>query len=63
MGTELLAPAGSVEMLKGVIAAGADAVYIGGSRFSARAIVSPGIVLLPVTSTPRISLIHLLLRL
>ena len=37
MGTELLAPAGSVEMLKGVIAAGADAVYIGGSRFSARA--------------------------
>lgn len=37
MSAELLAPAGSVEMLKGVIAAGADAVYIGGSRFSARA--------------------------
>ena len=34
---ELLAPAGSVEGLKAVIAAGADAVYIGGSRFGARA--------------------------
>ena len=34
---ELLAPAGSLDMLKAVIAAGADAVYIGGSRFGARA--------------------------
>lgn len=35
--TELLAPAGSLEGLKAVITAGADAVYIGGSRFGARA--------------------------
>ncbi|MDO4478350.1 MAG: U32 family peptidase [Lachnospiraceae bacterium] len=34
---ELLAPAGSMAGLKAVIAAGADAVYIGGARFSARA--------------------------
>lgn len=34
---ELLAPAGSLEGLKAVINAGADAVYIGGSRFGARA--------------------------
>ena len=34
---EILAPAGSLESLKGAIAAGADAVYIGGSRFGARA--------------------------
>ena len=34
---ELLAPAGSVTGLRAVIAAGADAVYIGGSRFGARA--------------------------
>ena len=34
---ELLAPAGSVEMMKAVIAAGADAVYIGGAKFGARA--------------------------
>ena len=34
---ELLSPAGSVEMMKAVIAAGADAVYIGGSMFGARA--------------------------
>ena len=34
---ELLAPAGSFEILKAVIAAGADAVYVGGSRFGARA--------------------------
>ena len=37
MKTELLAPAGSMAGLKAVIAAGADAVYIGGSRFGARA--------------------------
>ncbi len=37
MSTELLAPAGSLETLKAVIRAGADAVYIGGSRFGARA--------------------------
>lgn len=35
--TELLAPAGTFEMLKAVIHAGADAVYAGGSRFGARA--------------------------
>ena len=34
---EILAPAGSIESLKGAIVAGADAVYIGGSRFGARA--------------------------
>lgn len=34
---ELLAPAGSAETLMAVIEAGADAVYIGGSRFGARA--------------------------
>lgn len=34
---ELLAPAGSLTGMKAVIAAGADAVYIGGSRFGARA--------------------------
>ncbi len=34
---EILAPAGSIESLKGAITAGADAVYIGGSRFGARA--------------------------
>ena len=34
---ELLAPAGSFEGLRAVIAAGADAVYIGGARFGARA--------------------------
>ncbi|MDO5703230.1 MAG: peptidase U32 family protein, partial [Lachnospiraceae bacterium] len=37
MKTELLAPAGSMAGLKAVIAAGADAVYIGGTRFGARA--------------------------
>ena len=37
MKTELLAPAGSLAGLKAVIAAGADAVYIGGTRFGARA--------------------------
>ena len=34
---ELLAPAGSIAAMKAVIAAGADAVYIGGTRFGARA--------------------------
>ena len=34
---EILSPAGSYESLKAAVAAGADAVYIGGSRFGARA--------------------------
>lgn len=34
---EILAPAGSYESLKAAVAAGADAVYIGGTRFGARA--------------------------
>lgn len=34
---EVLAPAGSFESMKAAVAAGADAVYIGGSRFGARA--------------------------
>lgn len=34
---ELLAPAGSFEIFKAVIAAGADAVYVGGNAFGARA--------------------------
>lgn len=34
---EILAPAGSYESMKAAINAGADAVYIGGSRFGARA--------------------------
>lgn len=34
---ELLAPAGSFEGFLGCIAAGADAVYLGGPRFGARA--------------------------
>ena len=34
---ELLAPAGSMESLKAAVNAGADAVYIGGTRFGARA--------------------------
>ncbi len=34
---ELLAPAGSMESLKAAVNAGADAVYIGGNRFGARA--------------------------
>ncbi len=33
---EILAPAGSYESMKAAVAAGADAVYIGGSRFGAR---------------------------
>ena len=34
---EILAPAGSYDSLKAAIAAGADAVYVGGSQFGARA--------------------------
>lgn len=34
--TELLAPAGSPEMLKAAVQSGADAVYLGADRFSAR---------------------------
>lgn len=34
---ELLAPAGSLQALKAAVSAGADAVYFGGSHFSARA--------------------------
>lgn len=34
---ELLAPAGSYESMKAAVAAGADAVYMGGSQFGARA--------------------------
>ena len=36
-GLELLAPAGNLEILKAVIRAGADAVYVGGDMFGARA--------------------------
>ena len=35
--TELLAPAGSIDSMKAAFSAGADAVYIGGSMFGARA--------------------------
>ena len=34
---ELLAPAGSLEICKAVMNAGADAVYLGGDKFGARA--------------------------
>ena len=34
---ELLSPAGSVAAMKAAVSAGADAVYMGGSRFGARA--------------------------
>ena len=34
---ELLAPAGSLDICKAVIHAGADAVYLGGSKYGARA--------------------------
>ena len=37
MKTELLAPAGAYEALTAALAAGADAVYLGGSMFGARA--------------------------
>lgn len=37
---ELLAPAGSIESLYAAVQAGADAVYLGGSKFSARAYAS-----------------------
>ena len=37
MKSELLAPAGSIEGMRAAIAAGADAVYIGGALFGARA--------------------------
>ncbi|SHK23173.1 putative protease [Hathewaya proteolytica DSM 3090] len=37
---ELLAPAGSMESLKAAVQSGADAVYLGGNRFSARAYAS-----------------------
>ncbi|ADL04813.1 peptidase U32 [[Clostridium] saccharolyticum WM1] len=40
---EILAPAGSFESMKAAVAAGADAVYMGGSRFGARAFAeNPG---------------------
>ena len=35
--TELLAPAGSMDALRAAIANGANAVYLGGKQFSARA--------------------------
>ena len=35
---EILAPAGSVESMKAAFHAGADAVYMGGSRFGAGAV-------------------------
>jgi len=34
---ELLAPAGSLEALEAAIMCGADAVYLGGTKFGARA--------------------------
>ena len=34
---ELLAPAGNLECLKVAVDSGADAIYIGGNRFSNRA--------------------------
>lgn len=37
---ELLAPAGTIESLYGAVNGGADAVYLGGSKFSARAYAS-----------------------
>lgn len=40
--SELLAPAGSFETMKAALAAGADAVYMGGMRFGARAYAANG---------------------
>ncbi len=37
---EVLAPAGSLDIMKAVVAAGADAVYLGGNMFGARAFAS-----------------------
>lgn len=37
---ELLAPAGSIDSLKAAVAAGADAVYLGGRKFGARNLAS-----------------------
>lgn len=37
MRPEILAPAGSMEALKAAVRAGADAIYLGGNRFGARA--------------------------
>lgn len=37
MNAELLAPAGSARSIRAAVAAGADAVYVGGARFGARA--------------------------
>ncbi|WP_234119178.1 DUF3656 domain-containing U32 family peptidase [Clostridium hydrogenum] len=37
---ELLAPAGSIESARAAVQSGADAIYLGGSRFSARAYAS-----------------------
>ena len=34
---EILAPAGSMESMMAAVQAGADAIYMGGSRFGARA--------------------------
>ena len=34
--TELLAPAGGLRQYKAAVAAGADAIYLGGSMFNAR---------------------------
>ena len=34
---EILAPAGEMDCLKAAVAAGADAIYVGGSMFGARA--------------------------
>ena len=42
MKTELLAPAGSYESMTAAICAGADAVYMGGAKFGARAFAENG---------------------
>ena len=36
---ELLAPAGNLEIFKGVIESGADAVYVGGSMLDRKSVV------------------------